>query len=298
MKSIDLIIPVFNSQKYLDNALKSIETQSIKNLLLITIVIDGGNTNYEKILEKYQKNLDIKVMGYKKNKGVGYARNYAIKHTSLPLITFFDSDDKFYNKFSLEKLYNEINGKSYIMVGGQQLKNGKKYYNDAHLHGKIYRRNALKKYNINFLNIRISEDVSFSLLLEILYNKDKIKIINDIVYIWNRDNRNSLTYDQKTYVDDNYFKCCYRAAKYSKRFKKTEKFYNQLPNILIHLHNEYIRYNKSTNIDDLTIFIKNCSIFYKKYYSIFNTIEISKYSKEKLNLNQIKSLNEFIKIIT
>ena len=102
-KKIDIILPNYNSEDYIDQTLKSVINQSYKNWKLI-IVDDFSNKETTKILRKYYKHKKIKIFWLKKNKGAGFCRNYAIKKSNSPYIAFIDSDDI----WKKNKLKNQI----------------------------------------------------------------------------------------------------------------------------------------------------------------------------------------------
>ena len=53
-EKIDIILPNYNSQDYIDQTLKSVINQSYKNWKLF-IIDDGSNLETRKILKKYKK---------------------------------------------------------------------------------------------------------------------------------------------------------------------------------------------------------------------------------------------------
>ena len=91
-KKIDIILPNYNSHKFITETIKSIIHQDYYNWKL-TIVDDNSNKKTKDILKKFSKNKKIKIYWLKKNKGAGFCRNYAIEKTKSPYIAFIDSDD-------------------------------------------------------------------------------------------------------------------------------------------------------------------------------------------------------------
>lgn len=92
---IDIILPNYNSEKFIKETIDSILNQSFKNWRLI-IVDDNSNLSNKKILTKYSKNPKIKIIWLKKNRGAGYCRNIAIKYVKANYIAFIDADDIWY----------------------------------------------------------------------------------------------------------------------------------------------------------------------------------------------------------
>ena len=101
---VSVIVPVYNSEKYLTEALNSLEEQTFKNFEVI-IVNDGSTDNSEKIIKDFvNKNSNFKLIN-QKNMGPGYAKNTGIRYSKGKYIAFLDSDDFFAPNF-LEILYN------------------------------------------------------------------------------------------------------------------------------------------------------------------------------------------------
>ena len=93
---ITTIIPVYNVEKYLDKAIKSIIKQNIgfkKNIQLI-LVNDGSPDNSERICLKYKNKYPNNVVYIsKENEGVSIARNTGLKEAKGKYINFLDADD-------------------------------------------------------------------------------------------------------------------------------------------------------------------------------------------------------------
>jgi len=89
---ISIIVPIYNSEKYLDRCVNSILLQTYENIELI-LVNDGSTDSSLLICEKY-KLMDSRVKIINKvNEGVSSARNCGIDIAKGDLIGFVDSDD-------------------------------------------------------------------------------------------------------------------------------------------------------------------------------------------------------------
>lgn len=97
---IDIILPNYNSEKFIRQTVRSIQNQSFKKWKLI-IVDDNSNNKTKKILKSFKRDRKIKIIWLSKNKGAAYCRNLAIKQSSSRYIAFIDSDD-LWNKKKLE----------------------------------------------------------------------------------------------------------------------------------------------------------------------------------------------------
>ena len=92
IKYVDVILPNFNKDKYLDEAIKSVLDQSYKYWKLY-IIDDCSNDDSEKILGKYKDNKKIIIKKLYKNKGPSFCRNYGLRISSADFVAFIDSDD-------------------------------------------------------------------------------------------------------------------------------------------------------------------------------------------------------------
>lgn len=87
-----IIIPVFNSQKYIKRCIESVLLQTNPNFELI-LIDDGSTDNSGKICD-YYRNLDSRVFVlHKANTGVSDSRNKGVDKASGDWIVFIDSDD-------------------------------------------------------------------------------------------------------------------------------------------------------------------------------------------------------------
>ena len=116
---ISIIIPVFNSEKYLNDSLNSIKNQTLKDIEIICIN-DGSFDNSLKILNNF-KLLDNRIIIiHQKKKGINYSRNSGLKIAKGEFILFFEYDallkpealEEFYKisiNNSLDILYFNVN---------------------------------------------------------------------------------------------------------------------------------------------------------------------------------------------
>ena len=105
MPKISVIVPVYNTEKYVEKCLDSISNQKLNDLELI-IVNDGSEDNSEAIIKKWVKNNEnkIKIKYLKKeNGGLSDSRNFAIQYVTGKYISFIDSDD-----YISEDLYSNL----------------------------------------------------------------------------------------------------------------------------------------------------------------------------------------------
>jgi glycosyltransferase involved in cell wall biosynthesis len=105
---VSIIIPVYNTDKYLRRCLASVCGQLLKEIEIIC-VNDGSTDNSVGILNDFaQRDNRIKIIN-QNNSGVANARNNGIKIANAPYIGFVDSDD-FIAPDMYEKMYNAMTG--------------------------------------------------------------------------------------------------------------------------------------------------------------------------------------------
>ena len=106
MSEISVIIPVYNTEKYLKECLKSVINQTFTDMEIIC-VNDGSTDSSKEVLEKYKKvDKRIKVIELQENRGLSYARNRGFDSSKGRYIYFLDSDDEL-ERNAMEILYNE-----------------------------------------------------------------------------------------------------------------------------------------------------------------------------------------------
>ena len=101
---ISIIVPVYNSEKFIGDTIKTVEQQTYKNWELI-LVNDCSTDNSTSIIEEQiKKDNRIKLINLQENSGAAIARNNGIEEAKGRYIAFLDADD-FWDK---EKLKEQI----------------------------------------------------------------------------------------------------------------------------------------------------------------------------------------------
>ncbi len=93
-----VLLSLYNKENptFLDKSLDSILTISTIKPNEVILVKDGFiNNKLEIVLKKYKNKFSdiLKIIGYKNNKGLGFALNYGLKHCSNNLVFRMDTDD-------------------------------------------------------------------------------------------------------------------------------------------------------------------------------------------------------------
>jgi Glycosyltransferases involved in cell wall biogenesis len=103
---VSVIIPVYDTEKYLEKCIKSVINQTLKDIEII-IVNDGSPDNSLNIMRFYEKQDDRILVFDTSNQGVHAARNLGIEHAKGEYILFLDSDD-YIDPTMLEIAYEQI----------------------------------------------------------------------------------------------------------------------------------------------------------------------------------------------
>lgn len=105
MPKISIIVPIYNSEKYLYECLKSIQNQTFKDFECI-LINDGSTDDSEVICTQFLNDNRFRLIS-KKNEGVSIARNVGIETAIGDYIQFVDSDD-YLNENISQKMFDAI----------------------------------------------------------------------------------------------------------------------------------------------------------------------------------------------
>ena len=230
---ISIIVPVYNTENYLEKCLYSLVNQTYKNIEII-IIDDGSPDNSMNIIQKFVlADNRVKVIS-QKNQGLSGARNTGMNNANGDYIMFIDSDDwieidtcekainasekynadvvfwPYIKEFSdlqkdnylfdkTEIIWSEknINQLSRRMVGlvGDELANPQSIDNLVTAWGKLYKKSVIGDVRFTDTKIIGTEDA--------LFNIEEFLGINSAVYIpdllshYRKDNESSLTHNYK-----------------------------------------------------------------------------------------------------
>lgn len=260
---ISIIIPIYNTEQYIQQCLNSIVNQTLQDIEIIC-VNDGSTDNSLKIIEQYaKKDTRIKVVT-QKNKGQSAARNAGLNIANGEYIGFVDSDD-FIEPNMYEKLYKNavLNNSDVAMCSIKVLEPDKTYNtNDSYFSlkifdknfdnrtfsyldcknflfricvvpwNKIYKRSFLQTNSIYFIPKLNFEDNVFT--LDVLLKSKKISLIRDSLIIYRRLSNTSLT----THEDEKKLDLFKVLKEQEKLLQKNKEFYI--------LNNYFYRHKKNT----------------------------------------------------
>ena len=118
-KLVSVIIPCYNAERFVDDAIRSVYEQDYQNIELI-VVNDGSTDNSEQIILKWEepfiKGRRIFRYIYQKNLGLGGAVNTGLKYVTGDYLTVLDADDKYLQGNIRKKAEFLQNNPDYSMV--------------------------------------------------------------------------------------------------------------------------------------------------------------------------------------
>ena len=191
-KKVSVIIPAYNSEKYIDRCLESIYGQTYKNIEVI-VVDDGSEDNTKLVVDRMSEKIQIKYI-YQENTGAAGARNHGLQLISGDYVTFCDSDDKLPKEFIEELVkkceegadmavagYSNITEDGKVISARRILEKTLGIYANVATCGKLYKTDFIKDKELKFLTgATLFEDAYFTLKA---YNSaEKIGICNTTEY--------------------------------------------------------------------------------------------------------------------
>ena len=298
--SISVLMPVYNSEKFLLETVQAVINQSYINWELI-LVDDGSTDNSKEICTKLMN--DDKRIKYifQENLGVSHTRNVALENAQGKYIVFVDSDDLIHEDYlkilinSIEKNNSDISVCNFIErkisnTGKveditrefypkevMEMSEMKDYIMDFGNSGllnplwnKIYKREIIENNNITFdEKVETGEDFIFN--LQYFRKVKKISFIKDSLYYYIRRNNNSITYK---YIENMYEKG-WEIHWLLESFLKDMGFYNE--------ENAYVLYgNHLTGVFSafLNLYHDHCKLTSKEKKAYIKKIISKSYVKE------------------
>ena len=225
MAKVSIIIPVYNSEKYLKKCLDSLVNQTLDDIEIIPID-DKSTDKSRNIIKRYSKKYKNKIapIYLEKNIGQGFARNIAIDKSTGEYILFVDSDD-YIALQTCEVLYKKAKEKDFdiICFDINQIINGvvkeKKLKYNSSIEGNIdsskrkeifkssgyfttrmYKRIMLIDNDIKFPVGIHYEDSMFN-TLTLLYANSIAKVDESLYFYLIRENSSSNSYNQERLYD-------------------------------------------------------------------------------------------------
>ena len=224
MPKVSIIMPVYNAEKYVSEAIESVRNQSYENWELI-IVDDGSTDRSPEIIDAYfRKDPRIKSL-HKKNEGVSMARNLALDQVCGEYVTFIDSDDVYHpdRLYRMVQIFEKYPNCDIVFSSYTEFM-GEWKYSEASSSGEIkvyddeilihvisdtknhFVWNAMIRSGIagkeQFAPIRFAEDYCY--IRDCAYHCRQMAVLEDVLYFYRRDNENAMTshFFSEKYVPD------------------------------------------------------------------------------------------------
>lgn len=102
-KKVSVIVPVYNTERYLSECIDSVLHQTLDNIEII-LIDDGSTDNSGKIVDEYADKYPEVVALHQENQKQGAARNYGLSVAKGEYIAYIDSDD-YLTQEALERMY-------------------------------------------------------------------------------------------------------------------------------------------------------------------------------------------------
>ena len=261
MVKVSIIVPIYNTSKYLKKCIDSLLNQTLKDIEII-LINDGSTDNSEDIVKLY-KDKRI-VYKSKKNEGIGKTRNLGITLAKGKYISFIDSDDYVTPDFC-EKMYNKAikDNCDIVICNYYENNNGIKKINfkpfkDSSLKenpgiinsinlgpcNKIYKKELFNNKDIRFEENLKYEDAPF--VCKILYEAKRIgKLNNALTYYVIHSN------SETTIRDERIFDILKVADIIINLFSMDDTMHNQMVDLLVMILTDYTIQQRYINIKDI-----------------------------------------------
>ncbi|OLS38442.1 glycosyltransferase family A protein [Bacillus sp. MRMR6] len=149
---ISIIIPVYNAEKTIKRAIRSIRKQSVQNFELL-LVNDGSSDNSLEIM-RYFEERDTRIRVYDiPNSGVSGARNVGIEHVRGKYTTFLDADD-YYVENALESVISCMNDQTELIIFGYNIEyenSASKCILPSNKDLQFFRKKAFRNYAVSLI---------------------------------------------------------------------------------------------------------------------------------------------------
>lgn len=213
MPKVSVIVPVYNTEKYLEKCLDSLVNQTLSDIEII-VVNDGSTDGSQKIIDSFQEKYKEKVISFiKTNGGLSDARNYGMKFAKGDYVGFIDSDD-YVDITMYEEMYSKATEENsdYVECDFYWVYHNKKRLDTREAYNgkkemlvnarvvawnKLIKRELLDKTKIEFPVGYRYEDVEF--FYKLLPHLDRVSFVEKpFIYYIQRENSISNSQNERT----------------------------------------------------------------------------------------------------
>lgn len=214
-RNVTIIIPVYNTKKYLRKCVESVITQTYKNLQII--LVDDGSTDGSSFLCDELKELDSRIeVIHKDNEGLGLTRNKGLEYAKGEYVTFLDSDDWF-DKKHIQNFFNDKDADTCDVILGSYTKatNQGEILNITKLpySGTIRGKEITDKVMLSMIAAENNSKKDLGIPMSVCFNLYKLNII--------KENKLIFPSERVTISEDLFFNLKYLS--YSKKVCFTEE---------------------------------------------------------------------------
>ena len=205
---ISVIIPVYNCEKYIEQAVASVLSQPLKNINIV-IIDDGSTDSSPKVCDDLALNHERVTVIHTENGGVSKARNigidYVLSKTDSDYIAFLDADDLYAKDFFNEEISALLEEKHELLCFTNvrctndlrfcsapiKIKEGAftggassvRIHDDASFAASLFSSDLLRRTGIRFFeDIKYAEDKIF--IMQCLYTAETVVQKERVMYLY------------------------------------------------------------------------------------------------------------------
>lgn len=116
MIKISIIVPVYNCEEYLEQCIKSVFCQTLKEIEIIC-VDDGSTDNSAKVIQCLQLENSRIILFQQENQGAGVARNKGLQKAQGKYVAFLDADDYYMDSNALQIMFEACEKQNLSICG-------------------------------------------------------------------------------------------------------------------------------------------------------------------------------------
>lgn len=181
-----IVIPVYNTEKYLECCINSVLNQTYKNLQII-LVNDGSTDESTIICNSFKEKDDRISVIHKENEGLGLTRNVGMMEANAEYITFLDSDDWIENNHIENLVKYMIKHKCDLVIGGNcKCSNEGNILENTNLpyYGEFDRNKINEKIKLSIIAADDTSKKDLGIPMSVCFNLYKLEIIkqNNIIF--------------------------------------------------------------------------------------------------------------------
>lgn len=218
---VSIVVPVYKTEKYLEDCMRSILKQDYPALEIL-LIDDGSPDNCPALCEGYAAAQENVSVIHQENKGLGLSRNTGMNAAHGKYVFFIDSDDCLDGASAIRLLvekaeekkaditvgcYRRFNDSGFRQVNRHHLHGGKytrtvdfrfngfyRYGHLAHNWGQLYRKEFLDAYDLRCRAYPFTQDKAHN--MDCYVYKPRYAFIEDSIYLY-RVNEESVTFRYK-----------------------------------------------------------------------------------------------------